>query len=526
MGDRSTKGVLVAAAVWVVIIGLLAVAAKIYILPYFQEELEQATGSESPYKHELVLAADSFSGYCVFRSAAMKNDLKQQGIRLTILDDKADTESRMKALRDKKVQLAVFTIDSFIAAGQRLGQYPGSIVMVVDETSGADAIISYKSAVASLQDLDSPNGRLVLTPNSPSEFLARTVIAHFNLPSLPEKWWLEAKGAEDVYRKFIAADKTEKRAYVLWEPYVSKALETDGALLLLDSSRLKGYIVDVLVAERSFLSERPGLVRTVVEACFRAAYATRQKPGGMAALVMEDAGATGSEKLTSSMAEKLVSGIDWKNTLENYALFGLLPEKDAGGQLHIEDVIANITGVLVKTGTLAADPLEGRPQRIFYDKTLREMQAAQFHPGRKLAVVEGLGTGGGSPETVKTGSELRPLTDLEWDALSPVGRLRVPPLAFARGTARMNIQGERDLNELVRQLNAWPAYYLVVVGHARAEGDAEANISLARERAQAAAQHLLSLGVSPNRVRAQAAPPAGQDAAAQSVSFGLYHMPY
>jgi outer membrane protein OmpA-like peptidoglycan-associated protein/ABC-type nitrate/sulfonate/bicarbonate transport system substrate-binding protein len=526
MGDRSAKGILAAAAIWVVIIGLLAVAAKIYILPYFQEELEQATGSASPYQHDLVLAADSFSGYCVFRSAALKNDLKPQGIRLTIRDDKADIDGRMKALRDRKIQLAVFTIDSFIAAGQRLGQYPGSIVMVVDETSGADAIVSYKSAVASLQDLDSPEGRLVLTPNSPSEFLARTVIAHFNLPSLPEKWWLEAKGAEDVYRQFIAADKTAKRAFVLWEPYVSKALEAEGAQLLLDSSRLKGYIVDVLVAERSFLSEQPALVRAVVEAYFRSAYAARQKPGGMAALVMEDAGATGSEKLSPRLAEKLVAGIDWKNTLENYALFGLLPEKDARGQLHIEDVIANITAVLVKTGTLPADPLEGRPQRIFYDKTLKEMQAAQFHPGRKLAVVEGLGPGAAGPEALKTGAELRPLTDAEWDGLAPVGRLRVPPLAFARGTARMNIQSERELNELVRQLNAWPGYYLVVMGHARSEGDAEANLRLARERAQAAADFLLSMGISAVRVRVRAAAPTAQDASAQSVSFGLYHMPY
>jgi hypothetical protein len=524
MGERNTRGILAAAAVWVVIVGLLAVAAKVYILPYFREELEQATGSPSPYRHELVLAADSFSGYSVFRSAALRSDLKAQGIRLTVLDDRGDTESRLKALRDKKTQLAVFTVDSFVTAGQRLGQYPGSIVMVVDETSGADAIVAYKGAVASLQDLDSPDARLVLTPSSPSEFLARTVIAHFSLPSLPAKWWVEAKGAEDVYRRFIAADRAEKKAFVLWEPYVSKALEADGAHVLLDSSRLKGYIVDVLVAERGFLSEQPGLVRQVVEAYFRSAYAYRQKPGGLAALVTEDAAASGSEKLTAKTAEKLVSGIDWKNTLENYAFFGLLPEKDARGQLHIEDVIANITGVLVKTGTLAADPLEGRPQRIYYDKTLREMQAAQFHPGRKLAVVEGLGAG--SPEALKAAGGPRALSDAEWDALAPVGRLRVTPLAFARGTARMNIQSERELNELVNHLKAWPNYYLVVKGHARAEGDAQANLELARERAQAAAERLLSLGISANRVRVTAAEPSALDASAQSVTFEFLHMPY
>ena len=250
MGKRGTKGCLVAAFIWIMILGALAVAAKFFILPYFEKDLEEKTSSSRRYRYTITLAADSFSGYCVLRSSLVKNQLKAQGIKLIIRDDKADYKARMKALKDGNIQMAVFTIDSFITAGAELGEFPGTIVMVIDETKGADALVSYKNAVASLEDLDNPNARIVLTPRSPSEFLSRTVIAHFNLPNLPDRWWENADGAADVYRRFKAGNRKEKRAYALWEPYVSRALEISGSHVLLDSSKLKGYIVDVLVVER------------------------------------------------------------------------------------------------------------------------------------------------------------------------------------------------------------------------------------------------------------------------------------
>ena len=67
----------------------------------------------------------------------------------------------------------------------------------------------------------------------------------------------------------------------MWEPYVSKALEKPGAQILLDSSKLKGYIVDVLVAERQFLKDHPDLVQAVVEAHCRAAFTLSQQANGL-----------------------------------------------------------------------------------------------------------------------------------------------------------------------------------------------------------------------------------------------------
>jgi ABC-type nitrate/sulfonate/bicarbonate transport system substrate-binding protein len=359
MNEQKSKGCLVAAVAWCLIAVVLGVAYKYFVHPHLAGKLKEATGSSSHYKGEVRVGADSFSGYCIFRSDALKQELKSHGLKLTVQDDKADGDARLQSLRDGKTQFAVFTIDSLLAAGAKAGDFPATIIWVIDETKGGDAMVSYQSGVASLQDLNTASARIVLTPNSPSEFLARVVLANFYLPNLREPWKVGADGAGAVFKAFRATSPTEKKAFVLWEPYVSKALELPGAHLLIDSSKLKGLIVDVLVVQRQFLRDEPEVVKAVVEGYARSAYAYGQQQDGMFKLVARDAQNSGSESLNETQARKVVEGIQWKNTLENYAHFNLVSGADQGGLQNLEDMIGRIVEVLVKTKALTADPLSG-----------------------------------------------------------------------------------------------------------------------------------------------------------------------
>ena len=530
MAESTARKILVAAAAWVVILAALAAAYRYLVHPSLAGKLESETGTGTRYASEVALAADSFSGYCVLRSEAMKGDLRSKGVKFSIQDDKADYAARTRALRDGRIQMAAFTVDSLVSSCAGMGEFPATIVMVIDETSGADAIVSPPGGPKSLQDLSGPEARFVLTPGSPSEFLARVVIAHFNLPGLPKNWRVDADGAAEVLAKMNSsargassqASAHARTAYVLWEPYVSKAVAS-GARVLFDSSKVKGYVVDVLVAERRFLREKPEVVRAVVESYFRALHAAAREPDGMARLVMDDAASTGSERLDESQAKRLAAGILWRNTLENYAHFGLLSNPEPGGPRHMEDVVTNTISVLLKTGALDRDPLPGKAGSVFYDRVLREMRDAQFHPGTGLAA---LGGAGAEPERVRSDAELTKLSDDEWRKLVPVGELKVAPIAFARGGFEMGVQGKRDLAELAGVLRSFPRYYLAVVGHARADGDPDENMALARARAKAAADFLGAQGVSPDRISARADPPAASDGSAQSVSFVLGQAPY
>jgi len=512
---------LIAAGVVLVLFVVVGLAFSFFLLPLLQGDLITSTSSQSQYDHDLTMRLDSFSGYAVLRSDAFREDLKRQGVRLELEDDQADYGARLKALKRGQAQMAVFTIDALIAAGADLGEHPASIVMVIDETAGADAILAYKSAVPTLGALDTKGAAVYLTPDSPSEFLMRVAIAEFGLTELSTRWKAE-DGADAVHKAMKKAKRSEPAAFVVWEPVRSAAIQDDDVVVLFDSSRLSGYIVDVLVAERGFLRDHPDVVQGVVEAYQRSLYAQEQS-GGLVDLVLKDAKLAG-DKLSASASRSIVDGIHWRTTLENYAHFGLVPPEHRGGVHHLEDSIANISTVLVRTGKLSSAPLDGRENELFYSGALQRMRDADFHPSKGLGIAAGgLGTADLAP--IRGGGELTELGEAEWSSLSEVGTLAVPPIAFARGTARLNVQSQRELTDLARRLQGLPNTYLSVVGHTRSEGDPEANRRLALERAEAAQAFLVSSGIPTQRLRAVAGE-AAVGGRAQAVSFVLGQRPY
>lgn len=524
MAVRTPKSILIAVVLWILIIGGIASTLRYFVLPEYREKrrekLALQTGSGGKYRINVRVAADSFSGYCILRSPDLAKRLAASGIKFTVQDDGADYMRRMKALGDGDVDMAAFPVNSFIQSGMAFGEFPASMVYVIDETVGADAIVAYRDSVPSIDALNQPDARIVLTPDSPSELLARVMIASFNLPDLPEKkWMVAADGSSEVYKEFRGDSRRNPVAYAMWEPDVSKALKQDGAIVLLDSSKLKGFIVDVLVVERQFLIDHYDVVKEVVEDYARTAYAKRLT---MPETIVADAQSLG-EKIDTSDARQLAQGIRWKNTLENFAHFGV--SGSAHSLENIEDIILKITDVLAKTGALNGQRLSVAPNALYFNRIVSEMQSENFHPGREVNVLSGVDLGT-DDETVRGEQKLEALTELQWESLLPVGELRAEPISFGRGTARINIQSRRELKALASMLNSWPQYYLTVTGKVRPGGDEQAALQLAKERADAAVQVLVEEGVAPERIRSFSKVAAENTATAQSVSFVVGQLPY
>ena len=515
----SSKGCIVA-VVWLVILVIAAVAYRILVTDPNEEQLHSDTGSDSRYTHEVKIQADLFSGYAVLRSEEMKKNLRLDQIRLTMVEDEADYDARLRALEDGDVEMAVFTIDSLIMAGAKLGRFPASIVMVIDETKGADAVLAYEEGVKTVQDLNSSDAGFILTPSSPSEFLARVVKSHFNLPDLGRDWIIEANGSEAVLKHMKNAARSDKRAYVMWEPHVSQAKALPGVKVLLDSSRIKGLIVDVLVARREYLRDHPDKVRAVIEAYSRAAYHYQNDANGFAGLVRSD-----DPSLSGDEAKAVVDGIQWKNTLENYAHFGLVGGAAAGDLLTMEDMINNITDILLKTQALDKDPLSGQYTSLYFDRVLSDMQTDNFHPANALAI-DGLGQGTGDLQGVRTNAHLRKLSESQWSSLRAVGDLDVQSIGFRRGSSAISLSSEHELRRLKKMLDNFPSFYLRIVGQARAVGDPEANKRLAESRAQSVGEFLIKEGVPTERMRTEAASAGSTAGTAQSVRFELGQVPF
>lgn len=460
----------------------------------------------------LAIALDSFSGYAVFRTPAFKDALKAAGLSLELVDDEADYRKRIANLKSGRVQMAVFTIDAFLRASAEVDGLPGTIALVIDETVGADAMVAFKAGVPSLEALNRPDAKFVLTPESPSEGLARVVMSSFDLPKLGKNPIERASGAADVLARMKKARTTEPQAFVLWEPYVSQALAIQGTHVLIDSSKFRGYIVDVLVVRREFALKNHAEVSTVIQAYLQTLYSVQQ--GGEAKLVelvMQDA-ARLKQPLAREQAEKLVRGIWWKNTSENYAHFGRATNEAMGRLPKLETMIRNVTNVLLRTGALATDPTEGQPGKLVFASPMQALYSNGFHPAGSA----GLRLDGSRPVAAVV-----PLRDEEWSALVSVGRLQVDRVVFGRGTATLTEQGAQAIESLASTLNAFPSYYVTIRGQARQDGDPEANRQLAEDRAKTAAARLKSLGIVAERMRVLASEPAGADGEAQTVTFAV-----
>jgi outer membrane protein OmpA-like peptidoglycan-associated protein/ABC-type nitrate/sulfonate/bicarbonate transport system substrate-binding protein len=508
------------------IIGLAlacGLAYKFVLVPLLEDKELQETGSASQYQRTVRLAADSFSGYAVLRSNEMKNLLKKQGTQLVITDDAADYAKRLEGLKNGDLDMAVFTIDTYLTEGVKAEDFPGSIAMLIDQSKGADAIVAYKDAVPNIQALDHASAKIVVTKGSPSEFLGRVLVTQFSLPAMPEAWAQGENGPKDVYAELLRS-KGKKKAFALWEPYVSKALEDPNVHVLFSSAQLSGFIVDVLVVRREFLKEQQAVVKQVVEAYQRAQYSYANQTYGMRRLIVADAKLTNSDALSDDQAQKLAAGIQWSNTMDNYAAFRLIPTPGTDG---LEDMITRIEGVLVKTGALRKESAaHGKANTLFYDGVLKELHEANFHPGKLQNVIDGVGPTEKDLEAARSIPDLPELTDDQWKTLRPMGSARVEQVEFRRGSAEITEAGMSDLTELATRLAGMPTTYIRIVGHARADGDPEANLALANARAQAVQEQLTAAGVPRSRLRAEAAKPAGDGGSQQSVSFDLGIAPF
>jgi hypothetical protein len=508
--NNKTKAIVFFAG-WLVIVLSLAVCFKYIVRPKAEQAKQQAvqkqkqdvldkTSGSNLYDNQIDFAIDSFCGFAGLRSQQFQEEMSKKWIKVNLIDDGADYPKRIKAFQDGTVQMGVFTLDALIkSTADSGGNPPATVVAFVDETRGADAICAYKDVFPNIDSLNARDVKFI-RPEGPSDTLTRVLMSHFHLNNVSQTSFVPANDAGDVYDKYKKAQPNARQVYVLWEPYVSKMLENPNIHVVVDSSRFRGYILDVIVANRDFLAKNPEQVQAVVESYLRAMYANR---ADMATLLVDDGRKT-NQPLSQKDAQRIVDGIWFKNTSDNYAQMGI--EQGTSVQ-NVSDMIGNITHVLASTGAIASDPVSGKYNLFYFDGILRSLHDASFHPGIEKTRDENV--------------VLPALTEEQWKQIVPVGRLNVDPLEFRRGTAELSGSSQVKLDELIDKLKTWPQYYVKIEGHASNVGDTQANHDLAQARAQAAQDYLTTHGIDANRVNSSA-----KVTGESSVNFLLGQLPY
>lgn len=513
----SKAKIVLACMVWLVILSIGVMLYRLWYVPTVAEKEEQkqrevldATSGDSSYSQHIKIGLDGFSGYAILRSSVFNQQLRSLGIKAEPVDDGANYDKRLAALASGELQLAAFPIDALLKASSKAKSMPATIIALIDESRGADAIVAYKERYPSVESLNTAETRFVLVDGSPSDTLTRVLINSRFFSNVTPQSIVGVPNEKELITRYRKATAGGDEVFVTWEPVVSDLLKNDQMKVVFDSNEQTGYIVDALVVSRDYLIKNEPVVKRVLECYFRTLYSLNNDadPGAerrtkLKELIRTDA-QDGGTTLEKEQVDRLVDGIVWKHTQDNFAHFGL-----GGTATHIEDLIDRVRRVLVDTEGLESDPTQGDSSRLFSQKALRDLQSSGFHAGS-------------SPEVVQGDKPLSVLSDEQWKGLTHVATLQVPPLVFARGTSTLTARSEALLNDLVEMLKSFPLYYLTIAGNASSKGDLEANRELAKQRAAATLQYLQAKGVPGARMRAA----TGEITGETSVTFRLGQVPY
>ncbi|MFA6430358.1 MAG: phosphate ABC transporter substrate-binding/OmpA family protein [Candidatus Paceibacterota bacterium] len=460
------------------------------VLPVLHSKMQKQTSDAKDVRGKITVAYDDWIGYFPLTSPRMKKFLRSEGYLLNCINDGGDYAARMKALEEGKYDFAVVTVDSYILNAARVN-FPGTIITILDESKGADAIVAYTNVVKDLDSFQNEfHSSIAYTENSPSDFLLKAVPAHFNVPALrnlSEKQRLKTKDSQEAFKML-----QEKKAdvAVLWEPNVSKALKIPGVGRILGTESTSRLIVDILVVNRDFASKHPEKVDLMLKTYFRVLKFYASDPEELKKDIHTEL------KLPEESIQKMLDGVAWINLSENCCeWFGISGPGQVARQ-GLVDTIESAISILVDNGDFKQNPLPDKdPYRIINSQFIQDIYKEGVQNGFTALMESG--------NTNNSVSVFKPLSDAQWLKLHSVGSIRVDPIVFQMGAASLDVEQKEKLDAAMERLNHYPSFRILVGGHTSLLGDLEANRNLSQQRAESVARYLsVTYNIDENRIKA------------------------
>lgn len=475
----------------VILGGLLLLGGK-WLLPLFQERQQQATSDAADTKGEIRVALDNWIGYYPLRSREMTRRMRRAGWLLKCEDDQADYAGRMARLAEGNIDFAVVTVDSYLLNGARHG-YPGTIVMVIDESKGGDAIVAVKKRVANLDAIRNTSDlRVAFTPDSPSHHLLKAAADHFNLPALlpvQKRLRIETRGSEEALKKLLAGTTD---IGVLWEPDVSTALEKPEMIKLLGTEDTEKLIVDILVVNRKFMQKKPEIVALFLDTYFDVLKRFRDKPESLEEELVDEEG------LNRKAARSMLGGVHWVSLTENCEKWFGIAGPGGTADEAITSTIDSTVDILINAGDFQESPV---PDHDSYRLIKRSFLEDLFIKG-----VSGFTKAGPVNRSAAADSLQVPFSSLDvdgWGRLQEVGTLKIEPIIFRHGSVELDLFAQQKIDSAVARLRHYPHFRVLIKGHTGTRGDRRANVSLSQSRADSVAMYLRQkYKINLNRLRA------------------------
>jgi NitT/TauT family transport system substrate-binding protein len=186
-------------------------------------------------------------------------------VELSVIED---TSARMAAMNAGHIEALATTIDTmplYLTADIRM-QY----VFTIDDSTGGDGIVANKD-ITSIEDLRGK--RVAFNAGTVSEFYITYLLGHAEM-SISDIEHVNMDQA-DAGAAFVA-ERVD--AAVTWEPWLSRARDTEHGHVLIDTSANPGLVVDVLLAPVGVIEARVDDFRALYRAWNRAVDFVKTNP--------------------------------------------------------------------------------------------------------------------------------------------------------------------------------------------------------------------------------------------------------
>lgn len=458
-------------AIGLVIIGLLGIVGWKVAEPMLAAE-KQASVSDVGEKGTIRLGIDAWVGYFPLCSPEMKRRLHREGYSLVCTDDAANYQERFTRLKQNEYEFAVATVDSYLLNGAA-HHFPGPVVAVVDESKGGDAIIARKDKVPNLETLKNAEQlRVAFTPNSPSHHLLKAVASHFDVGPFREKSaYLETEGSEAALK---ALQNGQADIAVLWEPDVSKALQSQDYVRLLGTEVTQELIVDILIASQKTVKDQPEMVLSLLKTYFETLKFYRTNRERLVTDISR------RYKINSHTAEELLQGVAWATLTDNAERWYGVDSQQFSEESLVHS-ISSAANILLDNQDFTHNPLPNEdPYRLINSDFIKTLHQRVGNSGSFTVA------GQNSAHTPTFSA----LSDTQWQQLDEVGSLKTRKITFASGTANLTDEGKQQIDALINDLQHYPLFRVEVRGHTGVRGDADANQVLSQRRADAVRDYM------------------------------------
>lgn len=352
----------------------------------------------------------------------------------------------------------------------------GRAVMIVDNTQGADAVITRNPAIRTIEDLA---GRSVAVLQfTPSHGMLIDAIENSSMTARKRASvkYVFINAEEGTAGVRAALESGNVDAAALWDPDLSLALRnTQGSQVVYSTKTASNLIFDVIVCDMRALNkpENQAVFQKFVEGWLEGVKQARANPDNAAdALIQtEEFFALLAKKEGKEFIKGLFSNLVWTGLEDNARILGL-----AGGTSHYDRVYRRFDEIYRKAGALAnpKSPVIA-PQDSFDYRFIKAMLAKDTAAETAAAKPQYQFS-----ETAQVAA-----------AQQPAALTKPVTVGFATGSAALSKRAQKTIDEeMVPFIENNGSAYFELSGNSDSVGSREANMRISQARAAAVAKYL------------------------------------